>query len=99
MNDTYLSKLMTFANSQETKTDLPEKNPKIAEPNNCLPSFLLKDDLDDLNQNEDSVSGESDENISESLFAPGHKRLNAPKKSQNGSQKFFCPDDLKKMNT
>ena len=99
MNDTYLSKLMTFANSQETKTDLPEKNPKIAEPNNCLPSFLLKDDLDELNQNEDSGSSESDENTSESLFAPGHKRLNAPKKSQNGSQKFFCSDELKKMNT
>lgn len=96
MNDTYLSKLMTFANSQEAKIEFQEKNSKIKEPNSCLPSFLLKDDLDGLSQDEDSGSDESDENTSESLFAHGRKRLTAPKKSQNGSQKFFSPDDVKK---
>lgn len=88
MTESYLSKLMNFANQAENSFNAQEKGQDTSK---CLPSFLLKDDYEDKNS---SQVDNDDEDDYQQL-----KTLNAPKRPQHRSDKFFNAEEIKKMNT
>ena len=87
MTESYLSKLMNFANQAENSFSAQEKG---HESSKCLPSFLLKDDED---KNSSQLDDDDEDDYHQS------KTLNAPKRPQHRSEKFFNADEIKKMNT
>lgn len=88
MTESYLSKLMNFANQAENSFNAQEKG---QESSKCLPSFLLKDDYEDKNSSQ--VDNDDEDDYQQS------KTLNAPKRPQHRSDKFFNAEEIKKMNT
>ena len=88
MTESYLSKLMNFANQAENSFNAQEKG---QESSKCLPSFLLKDDYEDKNSSQ--VDNDDEDDYQQS------KTLNAPKRPQHRSDKFFNAEEMKKMNT